>query len=57
MKIVYVVPGTMSQTELGTEELERRKGFLQERSGKGVLVEITDLLSPTAKGLTRFPQS
>lgn len=43
MKIVYVVPGIMSQTELGTEELERRKGFLQERAGKHVQVEIADV--------------
>lgn len=43
MKIVYVVPGIMSQTELGAEELERRKGFLQEHAGKDVLVEITDV--------------
>ncbi|MFC2165369.1 aspartate/glutamate racemase family protein [Acidobacteriota bacterium] len=43
MKIVYVVPGIMSQTELGAEELERRKGFLQERAGKDVLIDITDV--------------
>jgi len=43
MKIVYVVPGVMSQTELGSEELERRRGFLQERAGNDVRVEITDV--------------
>ena len=42
-KVMYVVPGIMSQTELGAEELERRKGFLQERAGKDVLVDITDV--------------
>lgn len=29
LKVLYVVPGIMSQTELGAEELERRKSFLQ----------------------------
>jgi allantoin racemase len=43
VKIVYVVPGIMSLTELGTDELERRKGFLQENAGKDVRVEITDV--------------
>jgi len=49
MKIVYVVPGIMSQTELGAVELERRKKFLQERAGKDVQVEITDVeLGPSS---------
>ena len=43
MKIVYVVPGIMTQTELGAEELERRKRFLQEHVGKDVLIDITDV--------------
>lgn len=43
MKIVYVVPGIMSQTELGAEELERRKSFLQGYAGKDVQVDITDV--------------
>jgi len=61
VKVLYVVPGIMSKTDLGAEELERRKGFLQERAGKDVLVDITDVehgpTSPTAKRPIRFPQS
>lgn len=43
MKILYVVPGTMAKTELGEEELERRKNILQGNAGKDTVVDITDI--------------
>ena len=43
MKILYVVPGTMSKTELGTKELERRKKILQSQAGDDTVVDITDI--------------
>ena len=42
-KILYISPGTMSQTELGTEELERRKKILQSHAQKRTIVDITDI--------------
>ncbi len=45
MKILYIVPGTMAQTELGAEELARRKKILQRHALKETVVEITDLES------------
>lgn len=38
MKILYVLPGTMSKTHLRAEELERRKSILQSNAGKDVKV-------------------
>jgi allantoin racemase len=43
MKIMYVVPGTMSKSELGADELERRRQILQAHAGKGIKVHITDI--------------
>jgi len=43
MKILYVVPGTMTKTALGEEELERRQQILQAHAGKGIKVHITDI--------------
>ncbi len=43
MKILYVVPGTMSKTELGTKELERRKKILRSKAGDDTVVDITDI--------------
>lgn len=43
MKILYIVPGIMSQTDLGTDELERRKGILQSHAQKGTIVDIADI--------------
>ena len=43
MKILYVMPGTISKTELGTKEMERRKGILQSNAGKGVYIDIIDI--------------
>lgn len=43
MKILYVVPGIMSKTELGSKELKRRQNILQSNAGKDVTVNITDI--------------
>lgn len=43
MKILYVVPGTMSRTTLGSAELKRRQKILQDRAGSGVKVDISDI--------------
>jgi len=43
VKILYVIPGTMSKTHLGSEELERRKSILRSSAGKDIIVEITDI--------------
>ena len=43
MKILYIVPGIMSKTNLGTDELTRRKKILQSYAGKDVMVDITDI--------------
>ncbi len=43
MKILYIVPGTMAQTDLGSKELERRKNILQSHAQNDTVVEITDL--------------
>lgn len=43
MKILYVVPGIMSKTELGFKELKRRQNILQSNAGKDVTVNITDI--------------
>ena len=43
MKILYIIPGVMAQTDLGAKELERRKKILQSHAQKDSVVEITDL--------------
>ncbi len=45
MKILYVVPGTMSKTEFGEEELGRRKKILQDKAAKETVVDIVDIES------------
>lgn len=45
MKILYIVPGTMAQTDLGAEKLERRKKILQSQAMKDTIVDITDIES------------
>lgn len=45
MKILYIVPGVMSITDPGTEELDRRKNILQSWAGDNVEIEITDIMS------------
>jgi len=43
MKILYIVPGIMGRTELGSKELERRKIILQAHAQKTTVVDISDL--------------
>jgi allantoin racemase len=43
VKILYVVPGKMAQTELSSGELERRKKILQSFAGKDIQVKIRDI--------------
>lgn len=43
MKILYIVPGKMAQTDLGSKELERRKNILQSYAQDDTVVGITDL--------------
>jgi allantoin racemase len=43
MKILYIVPGTMTQTELGSEELTRRKKILQQYAQKNTIIDIADI--------------
>jgi len=45
VKILYIVPGSLSQSELGAEELERRKKILQLHAQKETIVDITDIES------------
>lgn len=42
MKILYFVPGPLSNSPFGPEELERRKAFLAERAFLGTEVEIRE---------------
>jgi allantoin racemase len=43
VKILYIVPGTMSKTSLGNEELERRRKMLQSLAQRDTEVHITDI--------------
>ena len=43
MKVLYLVPGTLAQTDLGEKELERRKNVLQSFAQKDTIVDITDI--------------
>jgi allantoin racemase len=43
MKILYIVPGTMAQTELGAQELARRKKILQDHAQANTIVDIADI--------------
>jgi allantoin racemase len=43
MKVLYIVPGIMSKTSLGLEELERRREILQAMARKDLVVDITDI--------------
>lgn len=45
MKILYIVPGVMSMTDLGAKELERRKNILQGWADTEIEIEITDIMS------------
>lgn len=43
VKIMYIVPGVMSRTDLGIPELERRKKILESHADGGTSIGITDL--------------
>ena len=43
MKIMYIVPGVMAQTNLGIRELERRKRILETHAWVGTSVDIIDI--------------
>lgn len=43
MKVLYIVPGTLSKTSLGIEELERRRNMLQSWALRDTEVHITDI--------------
>lgn len=43
MKIMYIVPGVMAQTDLGIRELERRKRILETHAWVGTSVDIIDI--------------
>lgn len=43
MKVLYLVPGTMAKTDLGEEELKRRKKILQTYAQNDCVVNITDI--------------
>ncbi len=43
MKILYIVPGTMSKTSLGFEEMERRRKILQGIASSDIVVDISDI--------------
>ncbi len=43
MKVLYIVPGTMSKTSLGKTELERRGNMLQSMSRENIIVDIDDI--------------
>ena len=43
MKLLYVVPGPMSQRRGGPEELERRRAVLQAAAADGTQVDIADV--------------
>jgi allantoin racemase len=54
MKIKYIIPGAMSKTELGKEELKRRLGKLKNWASPGTIVEITDINSGPASVESMF---
>ncbi len=43
MKVLYVLPGSLSRTELGTREVERRRNVLQRLAAPGIEVDIVDV--------------
>lgn len=42
MKLLYLIPGVMGKSRMGTAELERRRGILQSMAAAGVQVEVRD---------------
>src|SRR2546425_10733057 len=43
MRILYILPGSLSRTELGAKEVDRRRGILQRLAAPGTDVEIVDV--------------
>ena len=43
MRVLYILPGSLSRTELGTREIDRRLGILRRLAAPGTEVEITDV--------------
>lgn len=43
MKLLYILPGSLSRTELGTREIDRRLGILRRLAAPGTQVDITDV--------------
>lgn len=43
MKILFIVPGSMAKTDLGAEELTRRRKILQAHARSGTVVEVRDI--------------
>jgi allantoin racemase len=43
VRILYIVPGIMAQTDLGEKELARRKNILQSFAQKDTIVDVTDI--------------
>ena len=43
MRLLYILPGSLSRTELGTREIDRRLGILQRLAAAGTPIGITDV--------------
>ena len=43
MRILYILPGSLSQTELGAREVDRRHAILQRLAAPGTDVDIVDV--------------
>ena len=43
MRLLYIIPGTMAQTDLGKDELERRRKILQAAAQKDTIVDVIDI--------------
>ena len=43
MKVLYILPGSLSRTDLGTREIDRRRAVLQRLAAPGTEVDIVDV--------------
>src|SRR5216684_3474527 len=43
MRVLYILPGSLSRTELGVKEVDRRRAILQRLSAPGTEVDIVDV--------------
>jgi len=43
MKVLYILPGSLSKTELGTREIERRRAVLRRLAAPGTEVDVVDV--------------